>query len=131
MFIGWGSGTVATQTSIANILIQPVHVGFVFDPITSANWRTSRRTAAGGATSDAGVTVVQNTWYRFRIRRIDASTIGWQINNNTEITNTTFIPVTDDGSTTMVPFCWLKTLNATAKTVVHDLLYYYADGVSR
>jgi hypothetical protein len=57
-----------------------------------SNWFLVTRSGGTQTRVDTGVARSANTWYQFRIRRIDASTIGGTVNAGTEVTSTTNVP---------------------------------------
>ena len=90
----WGSGsditTLTQRIGLANDPAASQPVGFYFEYIDTGNIYAVCRVSGGTATrTDTGVAYATNTYYVGRIRRVDASTIGFSINGGTEITITT------------------------------------------
>jgi hypothetical protein len=94
--------------------------GYVFERnVSEANWwAVSRTFATNHNRQDTGVAFTVGTWYKLRIRRIDASTVGFTINGGTELTTTTFMT---NAASSLV--AWIKTTAAAQKTIEID----YAD----
>lgn len=67
--------------------------GIYFEKLsTDTTWFAVSRASSTETRTNSGVTVAIDTWYKLRIRRIDASTIGYTVNSGSEITITTNIP---------------------------------------
>lgn len=73
------------------------------------------RTSGTQTRGDLGLAGANSTWYRLRIRRVDASTIGFKINSAAEVTINT--NVTANGVT---PTFFFATTSASAKSMLID-----------
>jgi hypothetical protein len=78
-------------------------------------WFGVTRAASSENRAATGVTVVAGTWYKLRLRRIDASTVGFTVNGGTEVTATLTIP-----TTAMQPFFAIFNAAAADKTLDID-----------
>lgn len=72
-----------------------------------------------GATNNRTAALITNftaaTWYKLRVRRINSTTIGFTVNNGTEVTTTVTAP-----TSAMQPFIQIATSAAAAKTLDVD-----------
>jgi len=80
---------------------------------------TQTRTAAAG-------TVTASTWTKFRIRRVDSSTIGFTQDAGAEVNVTTNIP-----TVAMTPFIHVMNNSAASKTLDIDLFDMTITGITR
>ena len=81
--IGWvnGANDVGSQTNAIALV----------KAYANTNWHYLTRAASVGTSVDTGVAITTG-WFKIRIRRVDATTIGFTINNGTELTTTSNIP---------------------------------------
>ncbi len=95
----WGIrvGTVDANTRVrAGTMFQPTadpsSFGAYLEKLTTdTTWFTVTRASDVETRTNTGVTVGSD-WITLRIRRIDGTTVGFSINNGTEITHTTNVP---------------------------------------
>lgn len=81
----------------------------------------------GVQTSTAGTfSYTAATWYRFRIRRVDASTIGFSVNGGTEQTVTTNVP-----TVALTPAAYVYRASSGTKTLDTDLFDLLITGLTR
>jgi hypothetical protein len=91
------------------------------------SWFGVTRSGGSQTRTAALITSASNTWFKFRMRRIDASTVGFTVNALTEVTATATIP------TAMLMPGWLVTnpAAAAAATVDVDLWTLRISGLTR
>lgn len=90
------------------------------------NWFGTARSSDTESRVNMGVAVTANAWYSVRVRRIDASTIGFTVNNGSELTVTSNIPVIQAGM-----MAYIKLNEAVAKTLRVDYFDLAISGLSR
>lgn len=73
--------------------------------------------AAGAQTRTAALAAISTDWVKFRIRRVDASTIGFTVDGGTEVTATLTIT-----TASIIPFVQIKNSVAVAKN--YDIDYF-------
>ena len=104
----------------------PSAEGIYFEKlIADSNWFVVTRTSATQTRTDTTIAVSTN-FIKFRIRRIDASTIGFTVNDGTEIEHTTNIPT--GALHAQVP---IETGAAAAKTIDIDFFQMAITGLTR
>jgi len=96
--------------------------GIYFESLTAdTNWFRVCRAGGSQTREDTGVARSAGAWLKLRIRRIDASTIGFQINGGTEAQITTNIPAS---GTHLQPWAAISTSSASSRT--YDIDYFRA-----
>lgn len=108
-------------------LADPPANGMYFEKLgADTNWFVVTRAASTETRTDTGVAVA-GAWTRFRIRRVDSSTIGFSLNDATEIEHTTNIPTVD-----LNPFTGISNnAQAANKFWDHDRFSLLISGLSR
>lgn len=90
-------------------------VGF-FKDTNDTNWYAYARSAGGGTLTKQSVAAfAAATWYRLRIRRIDAATIGFSVNDSAEISVTANLP-----TGLLFPYMLLRWISGTFATLDVD-----------
>lgn len=92
---------------------------------TDTSWFCVAR-AASVQTRTAAILATDTAFHRFRIRRVDASTIGCSIDGGTEVTLTTNIP-----TAVLFPEAFIATAAAADKTHDIDFMRLRATGLTR
>lgn len=114
-----GIGNASTDDPPAN--------GVYFEKLgADTNWFAVTRDAGVQTRTDTGVAVT-STWMRFRVRRVDATTIGFSLNSGTEQTHTANIP-----TVALNPFIAISNNAASAnKSIDIDQFSLLIQGLSR
>lgn len=120
-----------TDTNVAfgmgnSIGVAPAEALMFEKKAADTSWFGNARTGgADGRTS--AVAAVDTGWHRFRIRRVNLTTIGWSIDEGTEQTKATGIP------TTAMEFFLSISNNAVAASKTIDIDYFemYVMGLAR
>jgi hypothetical protein len=119
--IGFGlTSSVSSYTLPASV------AGIYIEKDLSESGLTGRVRATSTTSTPQLTTIAANTWYKFRIRRVDASTIGFSVNGGAEQLVTTNIP-----TNFLMPFLKIVTDEATAKTVEVDYVAVTITNISR
>lgn len=82
--------------------------------------------ASSVETQSANLVAVGTGWVKFRIRRVNPTTIGFTVDDGTEVTQTTNIP-----TTALHPFLQIRNNAAAAKTIDMDFWDIHVTGLSR
>jgi len=106
-------------------LLQPAD-GIYFEKILGdVNWFGITR-AGGTETRTNTNQAFAAAWVRLRLRRVNSTTIGFQINNTTEVTATANIP-----TRRLIPFILVSNGNSGLRTVQHDFFHCLITGLER
>ena len=113
-----GIGTNPTATPLTDgIYLEKLAADTQFFGVT--------RAASSQTRTAALATVNASTWYRIRIRRIDASTIGFTLNGGTEVTATATVP-----TAVLTPFVYITSASG-SKTLDVDYFDISFSGLTR
>jgi hypothetical protein len=82
--------------------------------------------SGGSQTRTAALANVSTNWVKFRIRRVDASTVGFSLDDGTETTATLTIP-----TTVVQPILFITNATAASKTIDLDFFELSVDNISR
>ena len=116
--VGGDGAAVVRVGLLLTALGNPPTGGIYFEKLAGdTNWYVVTRHAAAETRTDTTVPVGAG-WHVLRLRRIDATTIGFTVNGGTEITHTTNIP---SGA---VQWVALQLANATAVNQTVDIDYF-------
>lgn len=115
---------------MANGTADGTATGAYFEKLfADTNWfRVTRNNAGTTTRTDSGVAVPStSTWTKLRVRRIDASTLGFTIDAGTEATVTATLP----DSPAVLPIVQITGQTTTAKTVDVDRVSVLITGLTR
>jgi hypothetical protein len=129
---------IRLNTNDANTILQaglsfnpgtatPGHGMYIEKQAADTSWFGVCR-ASSVQTRTSALATVSTNWVKFRIRRVDASTIGFTLDSGTEQLITTNIPTTGTG---MHPFVTLSNTAAADKNVDLDYFHIFITGLSR
>jgi hypothetical protein len=90
------------------------------------NWYRVTRAGGTQTRTSMGVLADAASWYKLRVRRIDASTVGFTINGGTEVTETANDPTT----VALTAATQLQAASGT-KSMDHDLVWLRVTGITR
>jgi hypothetical protein len=109
-----------------NIHGNPPTRGCYFEKLLAdTNWFAVTRDATVQTRTDTGIAASTN-WVRFRVRRVNGTTIGFAINGGTEITHTANVPTAD-----LFPSLQIYNGAASAKTMTVDYFELRVTGMTR
>lgn len=106
-------------------IINPNDGAYIEKQAADTSWFGVNR-AGGVQTRTAAMASVTTNWVKFRIRRIDASTIGFTVDTNTEVTLTTNVP-----TTTVQPCVSISNTANADKNIDIDYFHLLIFGLSR
>lgn len=99
--------------------VAPAHGAYVQHlPGAAGAFFGQARNGSGSPNPTSIGTMISNTWHVFRVRRIDASTIGFSMDGGTEVTKTTNLP-----AFSLAPVLQMTANNAVSR--VFDVDYFH------